>query len=906
MSDLLGDLWKSIAKGWQAGVSGPSLGPSVGRGLFSNPFLSEQDRDVRDLRTLYGRIQDAYANSIFVDEERLEAALLSIFRDACEEAGTRDYRRAVSIGYEPLSALLRTEFLAFPDLEVEDFARLTLRDLTELRTFLLRKDAQLRHADGVYELACRAARLLLSRILEASGEGPATPGGGALLLDASALDALHEPAQQIEYAWRLLFAEDLEKTGLFEEVRAQLRNNTLAACRIDPDDPRAASKIVAPTQAKGKTPRELVTGYLGNTPLEDLFEAEVPIAIGDEVRFEHTHILGGSGHGKTQLLLHLIHNDLAREEGPGLIVIDSQGDLVRTLSRLALFEPGSALADRLIIIDPSDIEYPVALSLFDVPENRLASYGPAERERLLNGAIEMYEYVFSSLLGAELTQKQGVIFRFLARLMMVIPGATLHTFLDLMEHGERFRPHMATLDGTARRFFDEEFFHPSFAATKKQIAKRLWGILANPVFERMFSQPSGKLDFFEAMQQRKIILISTAKDVLRQEGAEMFGRFLIAKITQAVMERAAVPVRERSPTFIYIDEAQEYVDEHLALLLNQARKYHVGLTLAHQNLDQLPPTLRASVMSSTSVKLAGGVSAKDARALAEDFGADPEFLQSMRKRRGRTQFACHVRNQTPRAVAVSIPLGAVSALPQLSEDEFQALLTSNRERHCVSIEMLRVGMGKALLPTSQMEATLPPQDIDAEGSRTIPPPAQATAVPREPPKPRDAYITGQGGKEHKYLQHLMRAAAHERGFKADIEFEIAGGSVDVAIEGRGKRIACEVSITTDAEHEGGNIAKCLAAGFNPVWLVVLTSRRKNALAKIMQSKFPGAPVSVLTAEEALQTLDEVGVPAEEATKTVRGYAVKVRHGDLGPEEARRRRDAVAGVLAKSLRTPKAD
>src|SRR5262249_22212274 len=161
---------------------------------------------------------------------------------------------------------------------------------------------------------------------------------------------------------------------------------------------------------------------------------------------------------------------------------------------------------------------------FDVPEACLATYSPADRERLLNGAIEMYEYVFSSLLGAELTQKQGVIFRFLARLLMLIPGATLQTFLDLMEEGERFREYMCKLDGTARRFFEREFFHPSFAATKKQIAKRLWGILANPVFERMFSQPKGKLDLFEAMQARKIILISTAKDVLRQEGSEILGR----------------------------------------------------------------------------------------------------------------------------------------------------------------------------------------------------------------------------------------------------------------------------------------------------------------------------------------------------------------------------------------------
>jgi hypothetical protein len=890
VSDILSSLWKSIEKGWQAGAATSLPGPSVGRGLLSNPFLSEHDRDVRDLRTLYTRVRAAHRASLFADEARMESALLAVFKAVCAATGFTDSRRAVAIAYAPLSSLLQDELVVFPALAGEDFARLTLRDLSEFRAFLLRKDTQLRRPEDTLDVACRTASALLTRMLDATAEGPSAVDDGSLELDASALEALHEPAALIEYAWRLPFAKELEDAGLFEDVREQLRHNTYAACRIDRADPRAASKVVPPTEAKG-APRELIDAYLAHTPLAGLFEAELPISISDEVRFEHTHILGGSGHGKTQLLLHLIHHDLAREEGPGLIVIDSQGDLIRTLARLELFAPGGALAERLVLIDPSDIEYPVALSLFDVPQERLAAYGPAERERLLNGAVEMYEYVFSSLLGAELTQKQGVIFRFLARLMMVVPGATLHTFLDLMEHGERFRPYMAQLDGTARRFFDEEFFHPSFSATKKQIAKRLWGILANPVFERMFSQPEGKLDFFEALQDRKIILISTAKDVLRQEGAEILGRFLIAKITQAVMERAAVPLADRAPTFIYIDEAHEYIDAHLALLLNQARKYRVGLTLAHQNLDQLPAALRASVMSSTSVKMAGGVSAKDARALADDFGADADFLQSMRKRRGRTQFACHVRNQTPRAVAVSIPLGAVNALPSLDADEFEQLIERNRTAYCVSLVELRVPSTRA--PTAIAAATLsqPPPKPKA------PPPSGA-----EPVRKVDTYVGGQGGKEHKYLQHLIRTAAHERGFKADIELAVPGGAIDVAIEARGRRIACEISVSTDAEHEARNARKCLAVGFDTVWLVVRSKRRQTVLSGVFKAQ--SLPVSVLTAQEILAALDAIAAEPDAATKTVRGYAVTVRQTPVGADETRRRRDRVAGILARSLKAQK--
>src|ERR1700712_5811921 len=100
---------------------------------------------------------------------------------------------------------------------------------------------------------------------------------------------------------------------------------------------------------------------------------------------------------------------------------------------------------------------------------------------------------------------------------------------------------------------------------------------------------------------------------------------------------AAIPAEHRRATFIYVDEAQDYFDEGMEQLLNQARKYRVGLVLAHQNLGQFEPRLQAAVMASTAIKLAGGVSAKDAAAMARDMRCAPQFLQDMRKRPAQTE-----------------------------------------------------------------------------------------------------------------------------------------------------------------------------------------------------------------------------------------------------------------------------
>jgi hypothetical protein len=396
-------------------------------------------------------------------------------------------------------------------------------------------------------------------------------------------------------------------------------------------------------------------------------------------RFEHTHIVGGSGHGKTQLLQQLILSDLERvKEGEAsLIVIDSQGALGKIRSLASVGQ----MAERLVILDPIvDIDHPPALNLFDLGLERLERYESVEREKLLNGAIALYEYVFGALLGAELTNRQAVIFRYLARLIMTVPKANIYTLMEFMQNPDAVRVHLDKLDRSARYFFETQFFSSDFDKTRQQILTRLWGVFSNSVLERMLNNERNKVDLFDAMNKGSIILINTAKDLLKQEGCEILGRFFIAIIYQAVQERAAIQEDRRRPTFVYIDEAQDYFDESIEHLLNQARKYNVGLIIAHQNLDQFSQKLRAAVMASTSIKLVGGLSAKDASAFAREMCCDDAFLQERRKHQKHTEFACFIRNHMKHPTVLDVPFGLMEGQPTLSEKERQGLLAANRLR----------------------------------------------------------------------------------------------------------------------------------------------------------------------------------------------------------------------------------
>lgn len=731
------------------------------------------------------------------------------------------------------------------------------------------------------------------------------------------IELVDRPAELVQHLLLFPYDDETMRLELFLSLRERYATNLLVASGFPPDANihELSHRLIVPTRQTKKTPAELVEMYLSGSPFASLMEMPVPFHVPEEARFEHCHIVGGTGHGKTQLMQRMIHGDLvaAQSELRSIVVIDSQGDLINRLSRLSLFSPDTpgSLADRLILIDPAGVEFPAALNLFDAHLSRLQAYRPVDRERVLNGVVELYETFFGALLGAELTQKQGVIFKYLARLMISIPGATIHTLMQLMEDGKPFKAQMDLLDGSASYFFQTEFFHPSFAATKKQILRRLWGVLSTPAFERMFVQRQNKLDLFEAMQDGKIILVSTAKDLLKTEGSQLFGRFFIAMLAQAALERSTVDPSERTPTMVYVDEAQEYFDDTIETILNQARKYRVGLTLAHQTLDQLSPRLRSAIHANTSMKCAGGVSARDARAMADELHTTSDFIESMKRKQGKTEFAVWIKHQTPQAIRLSVPLGFLERQPILVEEEYEALLERNRAAYCGTLADASLARPSFTAPEAEPERaptsprTRPTDPQAVEPTQVSPEPADETPRPlREPRPPRPAPTeSGKGGSQHRYVQHLIKQLAEERGLRAVIEESVEGGQVDVGLHQGDLSVACEISVTSTPEYEAQNLAKCVRAGFVRIWAVAPDAKRRRAIRQSAEARLAPedfARVEFLTTEEMVVALDGLVVPEPEE-KVVLGYRVTSSRRALSPGEAMERRAAVARILSQSIR-----
>lgn len=513
---------------------------------------------------------------------------------------------------------------------------------------------------------------------------PIEEDGHELQFPTQILDNLTELPEMIEAMVQVPFAPELEEFGLTKRLQARLEYNLIVASGGNPADLGSFNRVPRlPTRAGPLSNRQLIKSYLGGTPFTNLFDCQVPVVLPEATRFEHQHIVAGSGHGKTQTLQQLILHDLKAVAAgeASIVVIDSQSDLINNIAGLSVFAPGGPLADRLCLIDPTDVEYPVALNLFDMGLGRINQYSQLDRERLVNGILELYDFVLGSLLDAGMTQKQSVIFRYITRLLLHIPDATIHTFRELLEDDgyQKYQAHIEKLQGSAKAFFENEFQSREFVNTRRQVLRRLYGILENQTFERMFSHPKSKLDLFSEMNAGKVILINTAKDLLKENGTEIFGRFFIAMIAQAAQERAVLSAPDRLPTFVYIDEANDYFDRTIGVILSQARKYNIGLIAAHQYLGQLDTKLQEAMFANTSIKFAGGVSAKDARTLAAELRTEAEFVESQDK----LSFAAFIKGVTRQAVSISITPGLLEQEPRMNAAEKAEQREAMRARYAV-------------------------------------------------------------------------------------------------------------------------------------------------------------------------------------------------------------------------------
>ena len=390
-----------------------------------------------------------------------------------------------------------------------------------------------------------------------------------------------------------------------------------------------------------------------------------PYVIDPDTRTQHALILGGAGAGKTSLMKQLAYEDM--HTPCSVVVFDSKGSMYEEMMRLNIAR------ERVILIDPMD-DFPIALGLFDFPTDGVTR---REREENTNRVIELLSYTLGAL-EADATSKQELPLKFLIRLCLTIPDATLLTLRDLLlpKGLEKYMEYVMKLPDTARMFFLTEFDAKDLTQTKQQIQRRVYTILEDPTMERVFSNTKTRFNMATALDGGYVILVNTARGSLGAQRSAFFSRFIFVLIMQAVQRRNLSA--DNLPAYVYIDESAPIIDSRITDALETLREYKCGITLAFQSLSQVPAEYEQSIITNTRTKYVCRVSAKDARALAEDMERTPDFLMKMNT----PFFALHVKGSHNAPYLFRCIPGFLNKQPKRTD--LTQLLEENRQKYCIS------------------------------------------------------------------------------------------------------------------------------------------------------------------------------------------------------------------------------
>lgn len=382
----------------------------------------------------------------------------------------------------------------------------------------------------------------------------------------------------------------------------------------------------------------------------------------EEDLLRHAHVVGRSGMGKSTLLENVARE--AMERGMGLAVVDPHGDLV---DRLLGMVPRRRAND-LVLLDGADAERPAGW-------NPLAARAPAH---LVAGSVlASFRKVFGDSWGPRLEH----VYRNALLALLATRAPTLLGVARLLSDA-RYRESVVrqVRDPMVASFWAREFaaWPPHFVAEAvAPVQNKVAAALTSEPLRLVLGQRAGAVRVEEALATGRVLLARLAKGAMGEDAAALLGSLLVGAFQTAAYARAALPPGERRPFLLVIDEFASFATGSFAELLAEARKYGLGLVLAHQHLGQLDPALRAALFGNVGTRLAFSVGAEDSGILARELG--PEFdaydLQALEARQMVVRLAVGAETTRP-FTARSLPPSGMA-----DEARVRELVRVARERY---------------------------------------------------------------------------------------------------------------------------------------------------------------------------------------------------------------------------------
>lgn len=379
-------------------------------------------------------------------------------------------------------------------------------------------------------------------------------------------------------------------------------------------------------------------------------------------RSRHVYIIGQTGAGKSGMLELFALSDVFYNQG--YCIIDPHGDFAINNLR---FVPESRIKD-VIYFNPADTAYPVAFNPLELSD-------PARKPNVCSEVIGVLKRMFGDSWGPRLEH----ILRYTLLALLDRPETTLLDISRLLTDKD-FRKETLDYcrDVTVLQFWKHEFGQWNDKQVNESIApvlNKVGAFTANPIIRNIIGQPKSSFDVRKIMDEGKILVVNLSKGLIGEDNAGILGAFLVTKVQLAAMSRSDIPdVADRRPFYLYVDEFQNFATDSFAVILSEARKYGLNLTVANQYISQMTDSVRDAVFGNVGTTISFRVSADDAPILAKQF--EPIFDQSDLIQMNNRHFVISMivnGEKTPAFSATTL------ALPTTPQDNFDQIVESSRK-----------------------------------------------------------------------------------------------------------------------------------------------------------------------------------------------------------------------------------
>lgn len=348
-----------------------------------------------------------------------------------------------------------------------------------------------------------------------------------------------------------------------------------------------------------------------------------PVYIDDRTRTTSVQVIGATGTGKTKFIEALVREDILR--GNGVALVDPHGHLFEALVRWCA-RKGIDRWRKVLVLDPGRTDFLFGFNPLDY--RRYAGRGeePMTLDFIIDAVIRAVQQAWRENDANKTPQLRRCLYDLFCPLAE--HGFTLEESLLLIEPGDDGKTYRERLGATSDNLTVARDWRLHNASSPLEMRTlfnssvgRLFEALKTPLLLNILGQERRNLDFLKLMDERWVVLVNlSSRGRLSESNARFLGALLVNDLFLAARCRDEKTGKAK-PFHVYIDEAAEFINEDVAKILTEGRKFGVHLTLAHQDLAQLKregERVESAVMGAARTKVVFALQHPDDAEVAAD------------------------------------------------------------------------------------------------------------------------------------------------------------------------------------------------------------------------------------------------------------------------------------------------